>query len=140
MSPEFLRAVLDTLMPGEATAASEGALPAASACGVDLAPRAGAHAATLDAIATEAGGAERFLGASPEARIATMRAVEQRMPEAFRFLVLTVLQDYYEMPAVIRSLGWRIEPPQPRGHRLIEADEATWQLLERVKQRGRLWR
>ena len=37
-------------------------------------------------------------------------------------------------------MGWRTEPPQPRGHALAPIDAATMRMLEKVRRRGKLWR
>jgi hypothetical protein len=55
----------------------------------------------------------------------------------FQALVSQLLQDYYETEAVLLAMGWRAEPPQPRGHVLPPFDET---LLDPVKRRGPTWR
>ncbi len=141
MTPEFLRAVVDTLLPGEqGDAPGSVARPSGSAAGVDLAKYAAAARPVLEAIAHAAGGAAAFAGASESVRAAALRSVEQELPEAFRALVTPVLADYYESPAVLIASGWRAEPPQPRGHALPPTDEVTHQRLDRVKRRAKLWR
>ena len=141
MTPEFLRAVVDTLLPGEqGDAPASAALPSGSAAGVDLAKYAAAARPVLDAIARAAGGAPAFARASEAARAAALSTVEQNLPDAFRALVTPVLTDYYESPAVLIAFGWRAEPPQPLGHALPPTDEVTHQQLDRVKRRNKLWR
>lgn len=141
MTPEFLRAVVDTLLPGEqGDAPGSVALPSGSAAGVDLANYATAARPVLDAIAPTAGGAPAFANASEAVRAAALRTVEQSLPAAFRTLVTLVLADYYESTAVLVAFGWGTEPPQPRGHALPPTDEATHQRLDRVKRRAKLWR
>ena len=39
--------------------------------------------------------------------------------------------------AVLRAMGWYVDPPQPRGYPLTLWDES---LLAAVRQRGKLWR
>ena len=141
MTAEFLRAVVDTLLPGEQGAAPGSmALPSGSAAGVDLANYAAAARPVLDAIARAAGGAPAFATAPEVVRVAALRTVEQASPDAFGALVMPVLADYYESPAVLIAFGWRAEPPQPRGHVLPQSDESTHQRLDRVKRRAKLWR
>jgi len=137
MTPEFLRAVVDTLLPGEQ---GDAPLPSGTAAGVDLSKYAAAARPVLEAIAHAGGGAPAFAGAPETARVAILRTVEQELPDAFRALVTSVLADYYESPAALIAFGWRAEPPQPRGHVLPPTDEATHQRLDRVKRRARLWR
>ncbi len=141
MTPEFLRAVVDTLLPGEQGAApGTAALPSGSAAGVDLAKYAAAARPVLDAIARAAGGDAAFATASEVVRAAALRSVERELPDAFRALITPVLTDYYESAAVLIAFGWRAEPPQPRGHTLPPTDEPTRQRLDRVRRRAKLWR
>jgi hypothetical protein len=141
MTPEFLRAVVDTLLPGEqGDAPGTVTLPSGSAAGVDLANYAAAARPALDAIARAAGGAAAFATASEVVRAAALRSVERELPDAFKALVTPVLADYYESAAVLIAFGWRPEPPQPQGHALRPTDEATHQWLDRVRRRAKLWR
>ena len=142
MTPAFLSAVVDTLLPGDDGTPP---LPSATAAGVEatlaehlVSSRDRAlHDAVLQAIASEVRGEEAFVRADAAARIAALRRVEADMPGPFRALISLVLQDYYEAEAVLLAMGWRAEPPQPEGHVLPPFDEA---LLEPVKRRGRMWR
>jgi hypothetical protein len=141
MNPDFLRAVVDTLLPGEAAALTDGpCLPAASLVGVDLARHAESLTSVLAAIARAAGGQPDFLSAGEDRRAAILQSVQRDMPEAFARLLGVVLPDYYEAPAVLGALGWRSEPPQPMGHVVPVMDDATLARLERVKSGGRRWR
>jgi hypothetical protein len=137
MSPDFVAAVIDTLLPGDA---DEPRLPSASS--VDVMARLGPrlereHRATLAAIADAAGGEDAFLGATESIRIEAIRRVDVAMRSAFQALVQAALIEYYESDAVLLAFGWRVEPPQPSGHRLDAFDET---LLEPVKRRGPMWR
>ena len=141
MTPGFLSAVLDTLLPGDHGAPP---LPTGTAAGVAaklahlVARRDGArHHVVLQAIARAARGEEAFVLADPAGRIAAVRLVEAEMREPFRAFVALVLQDYYEADAVLLAMGWRAAPPQPEGHVLPPFDET---LLEAVRRRGRIWR
>ena len=141
MTPEFLAAVIDTLLPGEKTASAESAaLPAGSTIGLDLDAYARAHRLVLGAIAAEAGGDEPFLHASEVTRLAVLRAVERAAPDAFRALLVTVLSDYYEAPAVLAALRWRIDPPQPTGHGISTLEDLAAGRLAFAQRRGKLWR
>ena len=134
MTPEFLAAVIDTLLPGDDV------LPSAARASLDPAVYASSHRAVLDAIAAQAGGLERFTQADENARAAALTTVERALPEAFRALLVTVLSDYYEAPAVLTALGWRTDPPQPGGHAIAKIDGPTAERAERVRQRVQLWR
>jgi len=141
MTPDFLAAVLDTLLPGEATAPSGGtALPTGAGIGLDLEGCADAHRPAFDAIAAHAGGADLFVRADPVDRTAILQAVERSHPEPFRALLVAILSNYYEAPPVLVALGWRAEPPQPKGHNLPRFDDEAARLLESVKSRTKLWR
>jgi hypothetical protein len=134
MTPEFLAALIDTLLPGD------GAMPSGTAAGLPLAAYAESHRPALDAIAARAGGIESFIGADEAARAAVVRAVERATPDAFRALLTAVLSDYYESEQVLAALGWPVHPPQPTGHALATMDDATAARLDRVARRGQLWR
>ena len=54
MTPQFIAAILDTLLPGDDV------LPSATRAGLPLAAYAEPHSAVLDAIAAQAGGLESF--------------------------------------------------------------------------------
>ncbi len=140
MTPEFLAAAIDTLLPGERTA-PPGAMPLPSGTQADLDPAAyaGSHRAVFDAIAGQAGSCELFVRADESARDAILETVERVMPDAFRVLLVAVLSDYYEAPPVLAALGWRIDPPQPTGHALPMLDIPTAERLERARRRGKLW-
>jgi len=134
MTPEFLAAVIDTLLPGD------GVLPSGTGAGLDRAIYVDSHRAVLDAISAQAGSYERFSRADESARTAALMAVERAMPDTFRALLIGTLSDYYEAPPVLTALGWRTDPPQPGGHAMSKQDEATAEQLERVQRRAKLWR
>jgi hypothetical protein len=131
----YLAAVLDTLLPGDE--GSPAPLPSGSRAGIPIVdlPSEG-----LRAIAAEAGGEGAFEAASPAARIEVVRRTESRAPAAFQTLLAAVLTRYYQSDAVMTAMGWRLDPPQPAGHTVAATDPATWERLEKVKQRGRIWR
>jgi hypothetical protein len=140
MTPEFLAAVIDTLLPGEESPPGAMALPSGTAAGLGAIDYAPSHRQAFDAIAARAGGAESFVRADEPARIAALKGAEGAMPDAFRALLAAVLSDYYEADPVLAALGWRAEPPQPAGHVLAATDAPTAARFDRVARRGRLWR
>jgi hypothetical protein len=141
MTPEFLAAVIDTLLPGEEKVPPGATpLPSGTQAGLDPAAFSNAHRAVFDAIAVRAGSCELFVRADEGARSAIVKTVERALPDAFRALLTTVLSDYYEAPPVLAALGWRSEPPQPAGHAIPTTDEPTVRRLARVTERGALWR
>jgi hypothetical protein len=134
MNQDFLRAVVDTLLPGDAI------LPAGSVAGVDLGKYAETLGPALQLIANAAGGEEALIETDEARRVAILKAVQHDAPESFTRLLGALLPDYYEASAVLKALGWRSEPPQPRGHVVPATDDVTCARLERVKSRGKLWR
>jgi hypothetical protein len=134
MTPAFLVALLDTLLPGESP------LPRGSAAGLDLRDVTDAHRPLLDAIATRAGGVDAFANASEADRIAALQEVARAMPDPFRAMLAATLTEYYDSDAVLTAMGWRTAPPQPMGHTVGSIDETALQMLEKVKQRRTLWR
>jgi hypothetical protein len=137
----FISAVVDTLLPGDRGVPP---LPTGTAAGVAAKLEhlvAGRDRALCDvvlqAIANAARGEDAFLRADAAGRIASLRRVEVEMPGPFQALVALVLRDYYEAEIVLLAMGWRGEPPQPKGHVLPPFDDA---LLEPVRRRGRMWR
>jgi hypothetical protein len=134
MTPEFLAAVIDTLLPGD------GVLPSGTAAGPPLAAYAESHGAVLDAIAAQSGAIESFALSDEAARATVLQAVERSMPDAFRALLTAVLSDYYESEPVLAALNWPTHPPQPTGHAVAVMDDATAARLDRVARRRRLWR
>jgi len=136
VTPEFLSAVVDTLLPSDRGVPP---LPTGTAAGVAVkleylvADRDRAlRDAVLHAIASDARSEAAFVRADAAGRIASVRRVEAEMP-----LVALLLRDYYEEEIVLLAMGWRAEPPQPQGHLLPPFDEA---LLAPVKRRGQIWR
>jgi hypothetical protein len=136
MTPAFLEAMLDTILPPEAGMG----LPSGTAAGVDIGRHGAAAEPALRIVLAAAGGEAAFLRASAEARRTAVEAAERQAPEAFRALLSLLLPDYYESGAVLEAFGWRAEPPQPQGHRLAAMDEATGAALERVRRRAKIWR
>jgi hypothetical protein len=129
MSDALLMAVLDALLPGDAT------LPPASRAGVDVAKLAAPAQPLLARIDARA-----FLGADAAGRSDLLRAVAQSNPVAFRECLDRALAAYYQAPTVLAVFGWRSEPPMPQGHELIGDDGPALALLDTVRDRGPLWR
>ncbi len=79
-----------------------------------------------------------FAALSAAARVAVLRAVEAEHPAPFRTLVELTYTAYYTNPAIQALLGPDAQPPQPRGYPAPPPFDPR--RLERVKQRGQLWR
>lgn len=125
MTSPTLLALLDALLPGDPP------LPPFSQAGID--PSQLTH--TAHSILGAIDGMVFQINAAAE-----VQRVAQIRPDEFRVLLNQALAAYYQAPSVQAALGWRSEPPQPAGHRLSTGDESAWQLLDKVRQRGRLWR
>jgi gluconate 2-dehydrogenase subunit 3-like protein len=141
MTPGFLSAVVDTLLPGDDDPQP---LPTGTAAGVArkleqlvAEPDRALRDVVLQAIAGAARGEDAFVRADAAGRIAAVRQVEAELPGPFQALVAVALRDYYEADLVLLAMGWRAEPPQPQGHALPPFDEA---LLGAVRRRARMWR
>lgn len=142
MTPQFLRAVIDKLIPGETVSGDPAmpALPSGSAAGLDLAPYAEAHRDVLRAIAERAGGEHSFAIADEAARVAILQSIEIEQPDSFRALVVHLLQDYYQTDVILTAMGWRTDPPQPKGHTLTPMATSTETTPNRARQKIKLWR
>lgn len=124
----FLDTVLDTLLPGV------DGLPPGSRIGLEPA----SHTDALRLIAEEAGGEAAFVSASADSRADILRRVESK--PSVQAIVAAALIRYYQSEPVVIAMGWRVDPPQPIGHKVMATDAATWERLEKVKARGRIWR
>ena len=133
MTRVLLLAMLDTMFPGDT---DQPPLPAASETGLELGTLERLAEPVVAALADH----DAFLMAAPPDRVAQLRIAALNAPDAFRALLAEALATYYEAPAVVAALGWRIAPPQPHGHDVAPDDEAAWRSLEKVKARGQLWR
>jgi hypothetical protein len=141
MREAFLDAVVDSILPGEASASASGSqLPSGNKAGVVPDALNRQHGAVLRLIAERSGSEEAFIAASPAERVELLADVEKQSFDAFRAFVTALLQDYYETPAVLTAMGWRTGGAQPLGHEVAEADDATLALIERVRARGPIWR
>ena len=144
-TPDFLRAVVDALLPGLPPTDRAPILPAASQVGVDkrLAHHLNAHPnrrqfqIVLEAVVQQSTGIEGFVTADEAATSKILQAVEQMQGAAFKILLFTVSADYYETKPVLDAFAWRATPPQPLGYSLLPFNE---NLLAPVKQRQKLWR
>lgn len=135
MTPGFLNAVLEILLPG-----MDAGLPGGRAVGIDLAAEADTADPVLELIAAAAGGEAAFVAAPPSVQQAAVAAVETRFPQQFRRFLQPILADYCETPAVLAAFGGSTLPPQPGGRALPEIDAETRVALDRVRARGKLWR
>lgn len=136
----FLDAVIDTLLPGEPDSAPAPRLPAATGAGLAGRTYGEGHAPVLTAIQQEAVSDRAFVTAPAAERQRILATVEKRAFEPFRALALAVSSDYHDQPAVLHAYGWRGDPPQPHGHHIAPADEATAARLARVVARGPIFR
>ena len=141
MDENFLAAVIDTILPGEASApAGTTPLPSGTRAGVARNANDRRHAAVLRLIAERSGSEDGFASVAPSERAAILADVEKQSFEAFRALVAALLYDYYETQAVLGAMGWRSDAPQPQGYAVPGADAATYALVDKVRARGPIWR
>ena len=140
MPDETLVAVLDCLIPGDATG-----WPAAGQHG--LAPR---FHELLEVLSTD--GPEQlktvlshlpedFLTLSTDQQTTSLQTVEASAPDAFETVLKACYSAYYTDPGIRRILedktGYEARPPQPLGYQMDPFDES---LLEPVRARGPIWR
>ena len=79
-----------------------------------------------------------FVALPAVAQVAVLRAVEAEHPAPFRTLVELTYTAYYTNPAIQALLGPDGQPPQPHGYPPPAPFDPR--RLERVQQRGQLWR
>lgn len=141
MSPAFLAAVIDTILPGEPEVAAGGTpLPRGSEVCRLSADHVDAHRSVLQLILDRGGGDSVFVEAGSGERTAVLAAIEREAVVPFRRLVVDLIQDYFESASVLEAMGAHAYPPQPRGRDLVTTDKNTLALLESVRGRGRVWR
>lgn len=123
---DYLKKVVDTLLPGLPAEGDRPALPSASAVEVDRLlrdhlerhPQADELREVLDHIAAAAGGQATYTAAHESVRTAVLHQIETDFEPLFTILLDLVAADYYEHPAVMRAFGWRPGAPQPEGYPL----------------------
>lgn len=140
MSDETVKAMLDCLIPGDASG-----WPAAGQHGLterfmelleSLSEQADSHLATV-----LAGLPDDFLALSADRQTACLTTLESAQPEAFETVLKACYAAYYTDPHIRQILeektGYEARPPQPEGYVLPPFDES---LLEPVRARGPIWR
>jgi hypothetical protein len=138
----FLRALVDTLLPGGRFAHGV-PLPAATDLEIDvklencLRDQQSKVAKAVALIIAQAGNEGAFVSADDATRASVIAATQNQQPAAFAHLMSECLIAYYEHPSVIEAFGWPSAPPQPSGHALTPFDD---KLLEPVRARGPIWR
>lgn len=133
----FLAALTATVLPGD-DGGPHGDAPLPS--GAFLALDAAGHAEALALVAAEAGGEGAFVAANAEGRAEILARAEAKSPDRVRAFVAACLDSYYQDAAVIAAMGWRLAPPQPRGHDVPDTASECFPLLDRVTARGPIWR
>ena len=140
MSDETIKAMLDCLIPGDASG-----WPAAGQHGL-----AGRFQELLESLFEEAesylatvlaGLPDDFPAQGADHQTALLTALESAQPEAFEAVLKACYAAYYTDPEIRRILeektGYEARPPQPEGYQLPPFDES---LLEPVRARGPIWR
>jgi hypothetical protein len=135
----LLAALIEVLLPEEtAPPAGQARLPAGRTVLGNLSRYEDAAVPVLELIRQAPGGEASFLATSPESRRAMVATISAR-PELRRLLQM-ILPDYCEESRVLAAFGESAAPPQPTGRSLAEMDDATRAALDRVHERGTLWR
>ena len=128
----LLDRVLETLIP----ASEDGRMPSAGALDLAAPVRAAADAATLEA-GLDALRDARFEALDLAERTEVLQRLEATQAPFVQGLYLAVRAEYYAHPKVLTALGLSPGPPFPKGHALAPGNLDA---LERVRQRGRLYR
>jgi hypothetical protein len=129
MSETMLKAIADTLLPGD-----EAGLPKGS----DIADAVEAlceHAGFLLPLLPP-----DFSARDMVSRTALLLDAEQKAFQPFRDMVLAGLKAYYEDARVLTAMGADPAPPQPRGMTLAPMADDLKSALEKVRARGPIWR
>lgn len=140
MSDETVKAMLDCLIPGDASG-----WPAAGQHGLtgrfrdlleSLFEEAESYLATV-----LAGLPDDFPALSADRQTACLTDLERDQPAAFEAVLKACYAAYYTDPKIRQILekktGYEARPPQPEGYQLPPFDES---LLEPVRTRGPIWR
>ena len=78
-----------------------------------------------------------FADLTDDRKIEVLRTVEAESPKFFFMLVRYTYAGYYSNSRVIEAMGLEARPPQPLGFELDPFDPST---LEKVRERGKIWR
>ena len=78
-----------------------------------------------------------FADLGDDRKIEVLRTVEVESPEFFFKLVRHTYAGYYSNSRVIEAMGLEARPPQPLGFELDPFDPS---IVEKVKERGKVWR
>lgn len=138
MTDSRLDALLATLVPGDATWPSAGALGLGERVRW-IAALVEGHTAALDAVLAAL--PDDFVTVDAEARTTAVRALEARDPDGVSVAVLLAYNAYYTDARVLEVVeaetGYAARPPQPLGYELEPFDES---LLATVRKRAPFWR
>lgn len=140
MSDETVKAMLDCLIPGDASgwppAGQHGLTGRFQELLASLFEEADSYLATV-----LAGLPDDFTALSADRQTACLAALESDQPDAFEAVLKACYAAYYTDPQIRQILeektGYEARPPQPEGYELPPFDES---LLEPVRARGPIWR
>jgi hypothetical protein len=129
MNEAMLKAIADTLLPGDLAGLPNGS---------DIAD-------VIDALRERAEFLPPLLppdfpARDMKSRTAILRDVEQTAFQPFRDMVLAGLKAYYEDTRVLAAMGADSAPPQPKGMTLAPMADDLKPALDRVRARGAIWR
>jgi hypothetical protein len=129
MNETMLRAIADTLLPGD-----EAGLPKGS----DI--KAVTEALRDSAKPVIAMLTPDFFRHDEKNRAALLAEIERRAFQVFREMTIAALKAYYEDKHVLMAMGTRPAPPQPQGATLAPMADDLNLALDKVRARGPIWR
>jgi hypothetical protein len=129
MNETMLRAIADTLLPGDETGLPKGS---------DI--KAVTEALRDSAQPVLAMLAPDFFRHDKKSRTALLAEAERNALQPFREMTMAALKAYYEDKRVLMAMGARPAPPQPQGMSLAPMADDLKPALEKVRARGPLWR
>ena len=100
-----------------------------------IGPDAGHVTAVLEALDAMSG--SPFADLNPQRRDAIAAQLRETGGEALVYLTRIILQCYYRVDRVVRSLGMEPRPAFPKG---FEVERGDWSLLDPVRARPKLYR
>jgi hypothetical protein len=129
MNAALLRAIADTLLPGDAQGLPRGSI--INAVIEALQDNVKPIAALLP---------KDFASCDAKARTDALAEIERDAFQPFREMVIAALKAYYEDKRVLMAMGTRPSPPQPYGVTLVPMADDLKPALDKLRARGPLWR
>lgn len=138
MNAEFINALAEALLPGDAHWPSGGSIDLATMV-ASISALVPGHTESMSELERVVGSA--FIDSSPPQRQTVLEAVEHEHPDLFGVGRLLVFDAYYRHARVVEAMadrcGYRGDPPQPAGFPVGDFDPAV---LSTVRSMARRWR